>query len=84
MGKVITFPSKSLSTKELIKLKRASDQLDDVIRHSIAEESIPTLEMVGLLAHRLGALLANLDNKEKLWEVCEQVIIEKAFPSETK
>lgn len=74
MGEVFIFPSqKPKVSASIIKLKNASDAIDDVIVACLNDPSLDPKEIAGVLAHRLGALMKNMDQKEKLWEVYRKV-----------
>lgn len=79
MAKVIKFPGRGAALNStIIKLKNASDDIDSVIIGCLNDPSLDPKEIAGLLAHRLGALLKNMDEKEKLWQVYRKVTEKQA------
>lgn len=79
MAKVIKFPSRRPEqNKNIIKLKNASDNIDSVIIGCLNDPGLDPKEVAGLLAHRLGALLKNMDKKDKLWSVYRKVVEKQA------
>ena len=78
MGKVLNFPLKQIKDKELLRLKDASDRIDQVVAEAIKQDGLEPYEMAGVLAHRLGALIKSLDGNSTLLGACERVIKKKA------
>lgn len=80
MAKVIKFPVKGASavSPSIIKLKNASDAIDDIIVSCLQDPSLDPKEVAGVLAHRLGSLIKNMDQKEKLWEIYQKVAEKQA------
>ncbi len=58
---------------ELLRLIEISDQLDQVILHHLNSGKVTPKEIAGILAHRLGNLLKQIDDKDNLWPICEKV-----------
>jgi len=80
MGEVIQFPKNQHVDSNIRRLKEISDELDEVLIRAL-ETDIDTNELSGLLAHRLGTLMRNADEKTKLWLVCEKVLKKQAHIS---
>lgn len=89
MGKVIQFPTgeakRHRQTKspgavdtEALRLMQVSDELDAVILKYIEAGTVDPRDLAGLMAHRLGTLMRHLDQKSKLWDVCERVLKSQA------
>lgn len=78
MGKVINFPGKSEFPSEIKQLKEISDQIDETIIGALSEETVDSKELVALIAHRFGSLLSLMEEKKKLWKICEKIIAEQA------
>ena len=83
MGKVIKFPERRTLTTTVIKLKRASDAIDQVIISCLNDSDIDPKELAGLIAHRLGTLMKNMEDKKKLFAVCQRVARKQANLDET-
>ena len=77
MGEIIQFPKTKHVDSNIRKLKQISDELDEVLIKAL-EDDVDTNELSGLLAHRLGTLMRNVDEKSKLWLVCEKVLKKQA------
>jgi hypothetical protein len=77
MGTVLQFPKNRNVDPNILKLKEVSDQLDRVLIGAL-EDDVDAHELSGLVAHRLGNLIKNLDEKSKLWLVCEKVLKRQA------
>ncbi len=77
MGKVINFPANRRLEETVAKLKGISDEMDQIIIKAINDDVDPN-ELAGLLAHRLGTLMRNMEQKSKLWGVCERVLKKQA------
>ncbi len=77
MGDLIQFPKDRRIDSNILKLKEVSDRLDQVLVDALADD-VDTHELSGLVAHRLGNLMRNLDEKSKLWVICERVLKQQA------
>lgn len=76
MGSVIKFPVREELTgrdREAKRLMAIADEIDAVIVRHLDEGIVDPRDLAGLLAHRLGTLMRHLDEKSKLWDVCEKV-----------
>lgn len=83
MSKIIRFPiEKRSSTSEVIRWKNASDRIDESLREGLEQHQLSAEELSGLVAHRLGALLRNLDDRSRIWGVCEKVLRKQAVLDE--
>ena len=77
MGQVIQFPGKdaaSASDQEAKRLMGIADEIDAVILKHLDAGEVDPRDLAGLMAHRLGTLMRHLDQKGKLWDVCEKVL----------
>jgi hypothetical protein len=74
MGKVIQFPAKSATDSDAAKLLKIADEIDAVILRNLDIGVVDARDIAGLLAHRLGTLMRHMDQKDKLWDVCEKVL----------
>ncbi|MCB9228454.1 MAG: hypothetical protein H6618_02495 [Deltaproteobacteria bacterium] len=78
MGKVLEFPQERRKDAGLLRLRRASDKIDQVILEAVFSDGVAPHEMAGILAHRLGALIGTTDQKADLLGLCEKVLKKKA------
>ena len=85
MGKVIPFPSGGKTERrdkevegDALRLMKIADDIDSLILKHLEDGSIDPHDIAGLLAHRLGTLMRHLDEKSKLWDVCERVLKKQA------
>jgi hypothetical protein len=76
MGKIINFPDRRYD-QNIAKLKDISDSMDKIIIEAVSNGMDPN-EVAGILAHRLGALMRNMEQKSKLWDVCERLLKRQA------
>ena len=76
MGKVIKFPSRSRERIDgtASKLMAIADEIDGIILKHLDAGDVDPRDLAGLIAHRLGALMRPMDQKSKLWDVCERVV----------
>ena len=77
MNQVIAFPRERRFSQETRQLKDLSDQIDAIVMQAI-DEGIPIYEIAGLLSHRLGTLMRNVEEKDRLWDVCSEVLKKQA------
>lgn len=81
MGKVIPFEkfhARRYELDEAQKLVNFSTHLDNLIIDTLSENQIEVRDLAGVLAHRLGALIKNLDQKQQLWQVYERLLKKQA------
>jgi len=84
MAKIIDFKNakprhrKPTVDGEAIRLMQLADEIDSVILRYLKNENIDQWDIAGVLAHRLGTLLGHVEDKEKLWDVCEKVLKQQA------
>ena len=79
MGDLLTF--KQVKTRQDLtaeKLVEIADEIDAIILKNIENDDIEVRDLVGVLSHRLGALMKHLDEKSELWQVCEKVMKQQA------
>jgi hypothetical protein len=74
MGKLIQFPGREAQDREAKRLMRIADEIDAVILKHLDSGEVDPRDLAGLIAHRLGTLMRHLDQKSKLWDVCEKVL----------
>jgi len=74
MGKVIQFPVRAAPDSEARQLMKIADEIDAVILKHIELGKVDPCDLAGLMAHRLGTLMRHLEQKSKLWDVCEKVL----------
>ena len=80
MGKIIQFPQvMEKRFPQIVKLKELSDDIDEVIYSAKVQKDIPMLEIIGVLAHRLGVMLQKVDEKPEVWEICQEIIKEQSL-----
>jgi hypothetical protein len=73
MGKVIQFPAKA-PDEQTRRLLEIANEIDDIIVRHLKDGDIEARDLAGLMAHRLGTLMRHIDQKGKLWDVCEKVL----------
>ncbi len=78
MGDVIQFPTRDKEDEAIHMLLKISDEIDEVILRHIDSGEVDPKDVAGLLAHRLGTLMRSVDEKTKLWDVCEKVLKRQA------
>lgn len=80
MSKVIKFPSRrrERDDPEVLKLLGVSQKIDAIVIEALHESGLKPRDVAGVLAHRLGSLMRQLDEKDKLWDVCERVLKKQA------
>ena len=80
MGKVLPFKNKSKRDKKTETLMQLSEEFDAVIVDAVFTQEIDPKDVAGLLAHRLGALIRQLDgaDREKLIELCHEITTKQA------
>ena len=80
MAKVLKFPAGKdvRHSPSVIKLKNASDAIDEIIVACLQDHTLDPKEVAGVLAHRLGALIKNMEEKEKLWGIYRKVTEKQA------
>ena len=66
-----------LLDQELI-IERTPSEIDEVILKHLNDGRIDAKDLAGLLAHRLGTLMRSIDEKSKLWDVCQTVMKKQA------
>ena len=74
MGKVLNFPTRDKKEQEARRLMAIADEIDAVILRHLDGGDVDPRDLAGLIAHRLGTLMRHLDQKGKLWDVCEKVL----------
>lgn len=88
MGKVIQFKApartkgqgsvanrrRAEQDTEALRLMQVSDEIDAVLLKHISAGTVDPRDLAGLMAHRLGSLMRHIDQKSKLWDVCEKVL----------
>lgn len=80
MAKIIPFqPRKEKLDQESLRMLRVADEIDQVILRHLGGD-MRARDMAGLLAHRLGTLMRNIDprDREVLWHVVQKVLREQA------
>ena len=83
MAKIVKFVPKDKISKETIQLCQFSDDIDAVIKHYFIDKELDLKDLVGIMSHRLGNLLQCHDDKEKLWEICHEVLKKQASIKQT-
>jgi hypothetical protein len=61
-----------------VRLLRIADEIDAVILRHVEAGDVDLKELAGLLSHRLGTLVKNMENKEVLLDVCVDVLRKQA------
>jgi hypothetical protein len=61
-----------------VRLLRIADEIDAVILRHVEAGDIDLKELAGLLSHRLGTLVRNMENKDVLLDVCVDVLRKQA------
>ena len=83
MGKILQFKSKPEDNDKTSYLLRVSDAIDELIAEAIFDDELDPKDVSGLLAHRLGALIRQLEggDRDKLIAVCREVMMRQATKS---
>jgi hypothetical protein len=74
--------SKTKLDTSTVRLLRIADEIDAVILRHVEAGDIDLKELAGLMSHRLGTLVKNLENKEQLLDVCVDVLRKQAASDE--
>ena len=75
MGQIIQFPGNQTGRDvEAKRLMRIADEIDALILKHLDQGEVDPRDLAGLMAHRLGTLMRHLEQKSKLWDVCEKVV----------
>jgi hypothetical protein len=74
MGRVIPFPVNTQKDATAKRMMEIANELDAVILRHLDEGHVDPRDLAGLMAHRLGTLMRHIDEKSKLWDVCEKVL----------
>ena len=78
MAKIVKFIPKDKISPETVQLCQFSDDLDAVIKYYLVEKGLDLKDIVGVMSHRLGNVLELHDQKDKLWEICHEVLKKQA------
>ncbi|MBC7658187.1 MAG: hypothetical protein H7249_00610 [Chitinophagaceae bacterium] len=80
MGKIIEFKTKEVAREETVvnKLVQMANEIDYVMMNYLTDPDVDARELVGVLSHRLGALMSHLEEKDELWHVCQAVLKKQA------
>lgn len=80
MGKVLQFNKKPVKDAKTDLLIQLSDEFDAVIVDAVFDQEIDPKDVAGLLAHRLGALIRQLEgpDREKLIRICQEITQKQA------
>lgn len=78
MAKIIPFRKVEKPDKEILKLLKISDEFDAVLLRHLSAGDVDPIDLVGVLAHRLGTLMNRIEEKSELWDVCERVVKKQA------
>lgn len=80
MAKIIEFKTKEAAREEVVanKLVQMADEIDEVMMNYLTDPAVDPRELVGVLSHRLGALMSHLEEKDELWHVCQAVMKKQA------
>lgn len=78
MAKVIRFPGKRKDDPEILKLLELSNRIDEVLVDALQDPDLKPRDVAGVLAHRLGTVMRQIDEKNKLWDVCQKVLKKQA------
>lgn len=83
MAKILKFHKRPEVDGKTSSLLKISDEIDALIAEAIFDDEINPRDVAGLIAHRLGALIRQLDgdDHEKLIAVCREVMIRQATKS---
>ncbi len=80
MAKIIEFKTKEATRDAIVtnKLVQMADEIDEVMMNYLTDPNVDPREVIGVLSHRLGALMSHLEEKEELWHVCQKVLKKQA------
>lgn len=57
-----------------LKIMQIADEFDRIILKHITDQDIEVKTLIGVMAHRLGAILNKVDRKNDMWDICKKVI----------
>jgi hypothetical protein len=79
-SKVIQLKSRTKPKAQTAALKmlRIADEIDGIILRHMEAGDIEPKELAGLLSHRLGSLMKNIENKQELIDLCVDVLRKQA------
>lgn len=77
MGKVLPFRKSNEDRRVAEGLLEIGNQIDGVLMGAL-EYGLNPREVAGILSHRLGTLMAHLQDKDELWPICEKVLKRQA------
>jgi hypothetical protein len=78
MAKIIPFPKNLPDQRVAEKLVKVSQNIDAVILEALTDPDIQLSELTGIVAHRLGSLMRNIDERSELWPFYEQLVRKQA------
>ncbi len=61
-----------------LRMLRIADEIDAIILRHMDAGDIEPKELAGLLSHRLGTLMKNIENKQELIDLCVDVLRKQA------
>ena len=61
-----------------LRMLRIADEIDGIILRHMEAGDIEPKELAGLLSHRLGTLMKNIENKQELIDLCVDVLRKQA------
>jgi len=67
---------------DTMRLLKVADEIDAVILKHLSAGAVEPRDLAGVLSHRLGTLMRHLEEKDKLVDVCQQVIAKQAAVDE--
>ena len=77
MGKVLEFKKSQKEHKVAEQLVALGADIDHNLLSAL-ENGLDPREVAGILSHRLGSLMAHIQDKEELWPICERVLKRQA------
>ena len=66
------------SKEGVLKVKFFSDAIDRIVLNGIRKQRISPQEVAGILSHRLGSLICNIEQKNRLWLACSDIVKQQA------
>ena len=74
MAKILQFRAKATPPdKDAVKLLLIADEIDAIIVEAMTNRGIEPRDIAAVLAHRLGTLVRNVDQKSELLDICASV-----------
>lgn len=71
----LPFNRRNTASKADVKAMHIADEFDRILIKHITDDDVEVKTLIGVMAHRLGAILNKIDRKDEMWEICKKVIV---------